>query len=88
MRNIVWGRSINFNLELSNLRKYTRYTIIKELYSWRKTFVWRPRCSITGKRLFLCNAYRRRVVVCWGGCFHCEPYVEYATMLDIIGDTR
>lgn len=82
---IVWGRSIGFNLELNKME----YTIINDgagCYPWTEFFVLWPRTTITGKRVFLERAFKRRVWVVWGTGFHMEPEVEYATLFEIIGN--
>lgn len=59
-----------------------------DCYPWTKTFVFWPRRSITGKPLWLTIAYKRKFWAVWGGGFHMEPEVEYATLFEILADDR
>jgi hypothetical protein len=80
---IVWGRSVGWNIEIHKME----YTIIKNgagCYPWRKTFLFLPKESIAGKRLFWTKAYKRRVWVVWGTGFHMEPAVQYATLFEVL----
>ena len=53
-------------------------------YPWREYFALIPRKTITGKRIFWCKAYKRRVWIVWGTGFHMEPAVQYGTVFDIL----
>jgi len=53
-------------------------------YPWKQVFVWWPKISISGQRLFWCKAYKRKVWVVWGTSFHMEPEVQYATVFEIL----
>ena len=57
-----------------------------DCYPWTETFVWWPKKSITGQRLFWTKAFKRRVWIVWGTGFHMEPEVQYATAFDILVD--
>lgn len=57
-------------------------------YPWHKTFVIWPRRSITGQRLWMTVAYKRRYWAVWGTGFHMEPEVEYATIFEILADNH
>lgn len=68
---------------------YMEYTIIEDgadCYPWHEVFIWWPVKTITGKRLWWCNAWRRRVWIVWGTGFHMEPETQYATAFDMITD--
>lgn len=85
---IVWGRSINWNIQLQGYKKSKmEYTIITDgadCYPWMETFVMWPRKSITGRSLFWEKAYKRRVWIVWGTGFHMEPATQYATLFDLL----
>ena len=55
-----------------------------DCFPWTKCFVIFPRRSITGKRLFLEWAFKRRVWIVWGGSFHMEPEIQYADIFEIL----
>jgi hypothetical protein len=63
------------------------YTIITngaDCHPWTEYFAVVPRKTISGNRVFMQKAYRRRVWVVWGTGFHMEPEVEYATVFDLL----
>lgn len=87
--NIVKGKGGEYYLRWGDKRKKLDYTIFTEgagCYPWTETFVWWPRTTITGKRIFWERAFKRRVWVVWGTFFHMEPEVEYATLFEILAD--
>ncbi len=53
-------------------------------YPWRPVFAWWPVTTITGKRVWWCKLYKRRVWIVWGTFFHMEPEVQYATLFEIL----
>ena len=54
-------------------------------YPWRKVFVWWPWVTtVTGKRVWWKQIYKRRIWVVWGTGFHMEPEVEYAELFEIL----
>jgi hypothetical protein len=57
-----------------------------DCYPWTETFIWWPVKSISGKRLWWCKAFRRKVWIVWGTGFHMEPETQYATAFDMITD--
>ena len=57
-------------------------------YPWTQTFVLWPRRSISGQRLWMTVAYKRRFWAVWGARFHMEPVVEYATIFDVLADDQ
>jgi hypothetical protein len=91
---IVWNRSIGWNMSFNGMEKFSpgtfkpmEYTIITDgadCYPWHEVFIWWPRKTITGKKLFWTKAFKRRVWVLWGTGFHMEPETQYATAFDLI----
>jgi hypothetical protein len=93
---IVWGRSINFNIELNKMVKLTQpipgwkpmdsYIITDgaDCYPWREAFAWFPVKTITGLRAWGVKIYKRKVWVVWGTGFHMEPETQYATLFEIL----
>lgn len=56
---------------------------------WCETFVILPKKSISGKIIFLKNAYRRYVWVAHGSTvFHIEPETEYGTLFDVLREDK
>lgn len=55
-----------------------------DCYPWTEYFALIPRTTITGKRIWLEKAYKRRVWAMWGRGFHMEPIVQYATAFDLL----
>ena len=66
--------------------KYTIITNGVDCYPWTENFVIWPRKSISGKPLFLCNAYKRRVWIVWETSLHMEPETQYADVFDVLID--
>jgi hypothetical protein len=56
-----------------------------DCYPWIKTFAFWPVKTITGKYIWLKKVYKRKLWVVWGQGFHMEPFVEYATILEMLG---
>ena len=70
---------------------YMEQTIITngaDCYPWHEVFIWWPVKTITGKRLWWCKAWRRKVWIVWGTGFHMEPETQYATAFDMIDDGK
>ena len=78
------NRSIGWNLEYATMEVTQIITDGADCYPWTKTFVMFPKKTITGKRLFWENAYKRRVWAVWGTGFHMEPETQYATLFEIL----
>jgi hypothetical protein len=53
-------------------------------YPWRPVFAWWPVTTITGKRVWWCKLYKRRVWIVWGTGFHMEPINQFATLFEIL----
>ena len=92
MVKIVWGRSIEWNIELQGYKKRKmEYTIITDgadCYPWHEVFVWWPWVTtISGKRVWWKKVYKRKVWVVWGTGFHMEPETQYATAFDLLDDS-
>lgn len=85
---IVWGRSIGWNIELQGYKKRKmEQTIITDgadCYPWRKVFALWPRQTITGKKVWWREVYKRKVWIVWGTGFHMEPAVQYATLFELL----
>ena len=79
-----WNRSIGWNLRRQGMNITEIITDGADCYPWRETFVIWPRRSVTGKPLFWCRAWKRKVWAVWGASFHMEPIVQYATTLDLL----
>ena len=83
---IKWNRSIGYNLDRYASMKM-EYTIIEngaDCYPWHEYFALLPRKTVTGKRIWLEKAYKRKVWVVWGTGFHMEPMVQYGTAFDLL----
>lgn len=94
---IVWGRSINFNLELNGMSFYgagklhpggMKITSIItngcDCYPWHEVYAWLPVKTVSGKMIWGRKIYKRKVWVVWGRGFHMEPEVQYATVFEMI----
>lgn len=85
---IVWSRSIGWNIELQGYKKRKmEYSIIEDgcdCYPWREAFAWKPVKTVSGKRVWWKQVFKRRVWVVWGTGFHMEPHVQYATAFDML----
>ena len=92
---IAWGRSINFNLALNGMEKFSPDTwspmkvtqIITDgcdCYPWKEVFAWLPVKTVSGKYAWGVKLYKRKVWLVWGSSFHMEPEVQYATLFDIL----
>ena len=81
---IDFNRSIGWNLDRSTVQRTDIITDGADCYPWTETFVIWPRRSISGAPLFWTKAYKRKVWVIWGGGFHMEPEVQYATLFDML----
>jgi len=92
---IIWGRSINFNLQINGMEKFSPDTwspmkvtsIITDgcdCYPWRQVFAWLPIKTVSGKYVWGVKLYKRKVWLVWGNSFHMEPEVQYATLFDIL----
>lgn len=57
-----------------------------DCYPWRKTFALWPVKTIGGQRIWLRTVYKQRFWAVWGKGFHMEPWVEYATLFEILKD--
>jgi hypothetical protein len=69
------------------LPRRMEYEIIEDgpdCYPWRQVFTWWPVKTITGKRVWWCKLYKRRIWVVWGKGFHMEPHAEYATLFELL----
>lgn len=55
-----------------------------DCYSWRKTFALWPVKTVSGRYVWLKTVYKQRFWAVWGKGFHMEPWVEYATLFEIL----
>ena len=77
------------NFNPSSGKQYMDYHIITDgadCHPWHEVFIWWPVKTVTGKRLWWCKAFKRRVWVVWGTGFHMEPETQYATLFDVIAN--
>ena len=81
---IVWGRSLGFNLELRSMKITQIITDGCDCYPWHEVFVWWPRTTVSGRRVWWTKAYKRKVWAVWGTGFHMEPLVQYATLFEML----
>lgn len=92
---LIWGRSINFNLQINGMEKFSPDTwspmkvtsVITDgcdCYPWRQVFAWLPTKTVSGKYVWGVKLYKRKVWLVWGNSFHMEPEVQYATLFDIL----
>ena len=77
-------RSLGWNLDMQRIERTQIITDGAGCYPWKETFVIWPRRSITGAPLFWTKAYKRKVWIVWGTCFHMEPETQYATLFDLL----
>jgi hypothetical protein len=86
--NIVWGRSIGWNIELHGYKKRKMgYTIITngcDCYPWHEVFAWWPVKTVNNQTVWLKKVYKRKVWIVWGTGFHMEPETQYGTVFDML----
>ena len=85
--NIVWGRSLGWNIELNKMEITEEFHGGPDCYPWREVYAWLPVKTIAGKYVWRKEIYKRKIWVTYGHSFHMEPIVQYATMFDIIKDS-
>lgn len=57
-------------------------------FPWTKTFIFWPRKTITGKRIFWQQAYKRKIWLVWGSWYRTEAVVQYANLFEILKDSE
>jgi hypothetical protein len=77
-------RSLGWNLDMQRIERTQIITDGAGCYPWTEFFSILPRKTVTGKRIFLTKAYKRKVWVVWGWSMHMEPETQYATAFDLL----
>lgn len=87
MLKIIWGRSLNYNIEYNQARDAMKITKILSCTEWTPSLIIWPRKTISGRWAFFERLHQRRVWVTWGNClFHIEPENQYADVLEMLND--
>ncbi len=83
---IVWGRSLQFNLDLRKMKISQVIEDGADCYPWREVFVWFPWVTtVSGKRIWWERVFKRKIWIVWGhSSFHMEPEVQYATLFELL----